>query len=351
MIFFKKNSSSLSSQSVRLNGITRANNRLMHMQNMKQQQMSLSSIISKNEGPKEQSLRLKAQALKGETSLRNINANAKQLSRNQLMQKNLSSSLNAMPLAASLDKRLMNKLIGDASKFNQKLYSKKEQLQFADEAWKRKNENKKTEIDLKNNMQNSTQQVSSNKIVDKNSLPIPPYKNNKEKQPDSVLQIDPTKLSPQELQQLVDIANNGSDKEKEKATEILKAMMESNKEAPKITSPMVKRSNTTEITKSIEADKQLAADVKPISVDLMSTITKRLISEVYDEKGFEYQKFIETIYNISAAHKTSPVLIPVLNKALGRINRMSMIKLPEELMACFINITLEELYPETFKKK
>ena len=350
MIFFKKNSSSLSSQSARLNGITRANNRLMH-KNMKMQQMSLSSVISKKEGPKEQSLRLKAQALKGETSLRNINANDKQLSRSQLMQKNLSSSLNVMPLAASLDKRLMNKLIGDASKFNQKLYSKKEQLQFADEAWKRKNENKKTEIDLKNNMQNSTQQVSSNKIVDRNSLPIPPYKNNKEKQPDSVPQIDPKKLSPQELQQLVDIANNGSNKEKEKATEILKSMMESNKEAPKITSPMVKRSNTAEITKSIEADKQLTSDIKPISIDLMSTITKRLISEVYDEKGFEYQKFIETIYNISAAHKTSPVLIPVLNKALGRINRMSMIKLPEELMARFINITLEELYPETFKKK
>ena len=350
MIFFKKNSSSLSSQSARLNGITRANNRLMH-KNMKMQQMSLSSVISKKEGPKEQSLRLKAQALKGETSLRNINANDKQLSRSQLMQKNLSSSLNVMPLAASLDKRLMNKLIGDASKFNQKLYSKKEQLQFADEAWKRKNENKKTEIDLKNNMQNSTQQVSSNKIVDRNSLPIPPYKNNKEKQPDSVPQIDPKKLSPQELQQLVDIANNGSNKEKEKATEILKSMMESNKEAPKITSPMVKRSNTAEITKSIEADKQLTSDIKPISIDLMSTITKRLISEVYDEKGFEYQKFIETIYNISSAHKTSPVLIPVLNKALGRINRMSMIKLPEELMARFINITLEELYPETFKKK
>lgn len=350
MIFFKKNSSSLSSQSARLNGITRANNRLMH-KNMKMQQMSLSSVISKKEGPKEQSLRLKAQALKGETSLRNINANDKQLSRSQLMQKNISSSLNAMPLAASLDKRLMNKLIGDASKFNQKLYSKKEQLQFADEAWKRKNENKKTEIDLKNNMQNSTQQVSSNKIVDRNSLPIPPYKNNKEKQPDSVPQIDPKKLSPQELQQLVDIANNGSNKEKEKATEILKSMMESNKEAPKITSPMVKRSNTAEITKSIEADKQLTSDIKPINIDLMSTITKRLISEVYDEKGFEYQKFIETIYNISAAHKTSPVLIPVLNKALGRINRMSMIKLPEELMARFINITLEELYPETFKKK
>ena len=350
MIFFKKNSSSLSSQSARLNGITRANNRLMH-KNMKMQQMSLSSVISKKEGPKEQSLRLKAQALKGETSLRNINANDKQLSRSQLMQKNLSSSLNVMPLAASLDKRLMNKLIGDASKFNQKLYSKKEQLQFADEAWKRKNENKKTEIDLKNNMQNSTQQVSSNKIVDRNSLPIPPYKNNKEKQPDSVPQIDPKKLSPQELQQLVDIANNGSNKEKEKATEILKSMMESNKEAPKITSPMVKCSNTAEITKSIEADKQLTSDIKPINIDLMSTITKRLISEVYDEKGFEYQKFIETIYNISAAHKTSPVLIPVLNKALGRINRMSMIKLPEELMARFINITLEELYPETFKKK
>ena len=350
MIFFKKNSSSLSSQSARLNGITRANNRLMH-KNMKMQQMSLSSVISKKEGPKEQSLRLKAQSLKGETSLRNINANDKQLSRSQLMQKNLSSSLNVMPLAASLDKRLMNKLIGDASKFNQKLYSKKEQLQFADEAWKRKNENKKTEIDLKNNMQNSTQQVSSNKIVDRNSLPIPPYKNNKEKQPDSVPQIDPKKLSPQELQQLVDIANNGSNKEKEKATEILKSMMESNKEAPKITSPMVKRSNTAEITKSIEADKQLTSDIKPISIDLISTITKRLISEVYDEKGFEYQKFIETIYNISSAHKTSPVLIPVLNKALGRINRMSMIKLPEELMARFINITLEELYPETFKKK
>ena len=36
------------------------------------------------------------------------------------------------------------------------------------------------------------------------------------------------------------------------------------------------------------------------------------------QQEFEYQKFIDTIYNISAAHKTSPVLIPVLNKALRK---------------------------------
>ena len=81
---------------------------------------------------------------------------------------------------------------------------------------------------------------------------------------------------------------------------------------------MVKRSDTSEITKSIEADKQLAANMNPINGDLMEKIVKRLILEVYDEKEFEYQKFIDTIYNISAAHKTSPVLIPVLNKALRK---------------------------------
>ena len=117
---------------------------------------------------------------------------------------------------------------------------------------------------------------------------------------------------------IVDVANNGSGKEKEEAISILKSMMESNKEAPKITSPMVKRSDTSEITKSIEADKQLAANMNPINGDLMEKIVKRLILEVYDEKEFEYQKFIDTIYNISAAHKTSPVLIPVLNKALRK---------------------------------
>lgn len=325
MLFFKKNSP-MSIQANRLNGINRANNRLLHMQTKQMQQLqSLSSIISKNEGPREQALRLKTQALKGETSLRNINkvSNIKQLSKKQLAQKDLSSTLNASPLAAALDKRLMNKLIGDASKFNQKLYSKKEQLQFAEEAWKRKNENQNIKKDLKD-IQNSTETISSNKIVDRNNLPIPPYKN-KEKENTNKLQqesdkpiVDIKNFSPQELQKLVDVANNGSGKEKEEAISILKSMMESNKEAPKITSPMVKRSDTSEITKSIEADKQLAANMNPINGDLMEKIVKRLILEVYDEKEFEYQKFIDTIYNISAAHKTSPVLIPVLNKALRK---------------------------------
>lgn len=323
MLFFKKNSP-MSIQANRLNGINRANNRLLHMQTKQMQQLqSLSSIISKNEGPREQALRLKTQALKGETSLRNINkvSNVRQLSKKQLSQKDLSSTLNASPLAAALDKRLMNKLIGDASKFNQKLYSKKEQLQFAEEAWKRKNENQNIKKDLKD-IQNSTETISSNKIVDRNNLPIPPYKNkeniNKHQEKQDTPSVDIKNFSQQELQKLVDVANNGSGKEKEEAISILKSMMESNKEAPKITSPMVKRSDTSEITKSIEADKQLAANMNPINGDLMKKIVKRLILEVYDEKEFEYQKFIDTIYNISAAHKTSPVLIPVLNKALRK---------------------------------
>lgn len=323
MLFFKKNSP-MSIQASRLNGINRANNRLLHMQTKQMQQsISLSSIISKNEGPREQALRLKTQALKGETSLRNINkvSNARQLSKKQLTQKDLSLTLNASPLAAALDKRLMNKLIGDASKFNQKLYSKKEQLQFAEEAWKRKNENQNIKKDLKD-IQSSTETISSNKIVDRNNLPIPPYKNkentNKHQEKSAKPVVDIKNFSQQELQRLVDVANNGSGKEKEEAISILKTMMESNKEAPKITSPMVKRSDTSEITKSIEADKQLAANMNPINGDLMEKIVKRLILEVYDEKEFEYQKFIDTIYNISAAHKTSPVLIPVLNKALRK---------------------------------
>lgn len=314
----------MSIQASRLNGINRANNRLLHMQTKQMQQsISLSSIISKNEGPREQALRLKTQALKGETSLRNINkvSNARQLSKKQLTQKDLSLTLNASPLAAALDKRLMNKLIGDASKFNQKLYSKKEQLQFAEEAWKRKNENQNIKKDLKD-IQSSTETISSNKIVDRNNLPIPPYKNkentNKHQEKSAKPVVDIKNFSQQELQRLVDVANNGSGKEKEEAISILKTMMESNKEAPKITSPMVKRSDTSEITKSIEADKQLAANMNPINGDLMEKIVKRLILEVYDEKEFEYQKFIDTIYNISAAHKTSPVLIPVLNKALRK---------------------------------
>lgn len=269
MLFFKKNSP-MSIQANRLNGINRANNRLLHMQTKQMQQLqSLSSI------------------------------------------------------AAALDKRLMNKLIGDASKFNQKLYSKKEQLQFAEEAWKRKNENQNIKKNLKD-IQNSTETISSNKIVDRNNLPIPPYKNkekentNKHQEKQDTPSVDIKNFSPQELQKLVDVANNGSGKEKEEAISILKSMMESNKEAPKITSPMVKRSDTSEITKSIEADKQLAANMNPINNNLMEKIVKRLILEVYDEKEFEYQKFIDTIYNISAAHKTSPVLIPVLNKALRK---------------------------------
>ena len=166
MLFFKKNSP-MSIQANRLNGINRANNRLLHMQTKQMQQLqSLSSSISKNEGPREQALRLKTQALKGETSLRNINkvSNIKQLSKKQLAQKDLSSTLNASPLAAALDKRLMNKLIGDASKFNQKLYSKKEQLQFAEEAWKRKNENQNIKKDLED-IQSSTKTISSEVLL------------------------------------------------------------------------------------------------------------------------------------------------------------------------------------------
>ena len=47
-------------------------------------------------------------------------------------------------------------------------------------------------------------------------------------------------------------------------------------------------------------------------------ITQAKASGRTPTEEFEYQKFIDTIYNISAAHKTSPVLIPVLNKALRK---------------------------------
>lgn len=330
MIFFKN--PKFLSITARKNGLQRANQRFIT--NQSRQNQSLSNIASKYEGPKEQALRLK--------SITNLH----DLQQKQIKNKDLRQPLNINPSTPLTNNIMINKLVKDASKFNKKLESGKEQLQYAEEAWKRKQsyhpslknkqfENEETKSSVTNHYGMAN--------VSKSDLPIPPYNNQTTKD------VTKSQFSPSELQNLVNLANNGNGKEKEQAIALLKNIIKSNESEntqPKLISPMAKISNTAEITKSIEADKQLAAEIKPIPGELFNKIVKRLITEVYDEKGFEYQKFIDTIYNISSAHKTNPALIPVLNKALGRINRMSMIKLPEEKMNSFINIVLEELYPK-----
>lgn len=303
-------------------------------------------------------------------------------------------------LLQSISGKNMNNMINDASKFNQKRSSRQEQTKFVNDLIKRKTSSTTLKTKTQFNIQQTANYNFSNRTLDKSNLPtplrklnqdinniskfdrdnlpIPPRKNNQNiedtnvndeiisqqqvslnkttlpipeyKSPHSIKEESSKNLSQQELQNLVDIANNGSGQEKENAITILKSMMENNKEAPKIISPMAKYSDKTEISKSIESDKQNLTEIKPLSVDVKEKVIKRIITEVYDEKEFEYQKFIETIYNIAVAHKKSPVLIPVLNKALSRLNRVSIVKLPEELMQKFITIALEEIFPETFKK-
>lgn len=323
--------------------------------------------------------------------------------------KQISSTKQTTSLLQSVSGKNMNNMINDAAKFNQKRSSRESQLNFANDLIKRKTSNSSLKTKPQFNIQQTVNYNFSNRTIDKSNLPTPIRKINQDitnisKFDRDNLPIPPRKsdnqnmenadvnnvetttqkkpfnkyalpipeykspnistvtqqeekqvqqynnLSPQELQNLVDIANNGNGKEKEDAISILKSIMETNKKPPKLTSPMEKYSDKTEISKSMESDKQQSADSKPLHVETKERVIKRIVSEIYDEKGFEYQKFIDTIYNIAVAHKKSPVLIPVLNKALSRLNRVSIIKLPEELMQKFINITLEEIFPETFKK-
>lgn len=323
--------------------------------------------------------------------------------------KQISSTKQTTSLLQSISGKNMNNMINDAARFNQKRSSRQTQLNFADNLIKRNTSNSTLKSKPQFNIQQTANYNFSNRMLDKSNLPTPMRKINQDitnisKFDRDNLPIPPRKsdnqnmenadvnnvetttqkkplnkyalpipeykspnipaikqqeekqaqqynnLSPQELQNLVDVANNGNGKEKEDAITILKSIMETNNATPKLTSPMEKYSDKTEISKSIESDKQQSADSKPLHVETKERVIKRIVSEIYDEKGFEYQKFIDTIYNIAVAHKKSPVLIPVLNKALSRLNRVSIIKLPEELMQKFINITLEEIFPETFKK-
>ena len=273
---------------------------------------------------------------------------------NDIKNRNVSKTMTKAPGAALFDKRLMNKMTNDVSVFHKKLESKKDQLAKIEEAWKRQMSSKNQQV--KNNINgNPILEPFSPKqqTINKQNLIIPPYKGKSNIDEPQENQQQEKEYSKEELQNLINIANNGSGKAKEEAIKAIKAIIQKNNEqnhgeySPKLIDPRSKKV-TTEVKESVQNDKELSSEIHPIHIEINDKILRRLIAEVYDEKHFEYQKFIDCIYNISSAHKTNPVLIPILNKALGRINRMSIVKLPEELMNKFIHVVLEELWPDTF---
>lgn len=273
---------------------------------------------------------------------------------NDIKNRNVSKTMTKAPGAALFDKRLMNKMTNDVSVFHKKLESKKDQLAKIEEAWKRQMSSKNQQV--KNNINgNPILEPFSPKqqTINKQNLIIPPYKGKSNIDEPQENQQQEKEYSKEELQNLINIANNGSGKAKEEAIKAIKAIIQKNNEqnhgeySPKLIDPRSKKV-TTEVKESVQNDKEFSSEIHPIHVETNDKILRRLITEVYDEKHFEYQKFIDCIYNISSTHKTNPVLIPILNKALGRINRMSIVKLPEELMNKFIHVVLEELWPDTF---
>ena len=273
---------------------------------------------------------------------------------NDIKNRNVSKTMTKAPGAALFDKRLMNKMTNDVSVFHKKLESKKDQLAKIEEAWKRQ---------MSSIIQQVINNINGNPIlepfspkqqtINKQNLIIPPYKGKSNIDEPQENQQQEKEYSKEELQNLINIANNGSGKAKEEAIKAIKAIIQKNNEqnhgeySPKLIDPRSKKV-TTEVKESVQNDKEFSSEIHPIHVETNDKILRRLITEVYDEKHFEYQKFIDCIYNISSTHKTNPVLIPILNKALGRINRMSIVKLPEELMNKFIHVVLEELWPDTF---
>lgn len=273
---------------------------------------------------------------------------------NDIKNRNVSKTMTKAPGAALFDKRLMNKMTNDVSVFHKKLELKKDQLAKIEEAWKRQMSSKNQQV--KNNINENpilTPSSPKQQTINKQNLIIPPYKGKSNIDEPQENRQQEKEYSREELQNLINIANNGSGKAKEEAIKAIKAIIQKNNEqnhgesSPKLIDPRSKRA-TPEVKESIQNDKELFSEIHPIHVETNEKILKRLIAEVYDEKHFDYQKFIDCIYNISSAHKTNPVLIPILNKALGRINRMSIVKLPEELMNKFIHVVLEELWPDTF---
>ena len=263
--------------------------------------------------------------------------------------KQISSTKQTTSLLQSISGKNMNNMINDAARFNQKRSSRQTQLNFADNLIKRNTSNSTLKAKPQFNIQQTANYNFSNRMLDKSNLPtpmrkinqditniskfdrdnlpIPPRKSDNQnmentenanneivaqkkqlnkytlpipeykspniptvKKQEELQEQQSKNLSPQELQNLVDIANNGSGKEKEDAITILKSIMETNNAAPKLTSPMEKYSDKTEISKSIESDKQQSAGSKPLHVETKERVIKRIVSEIYDEKEGRYIK-------------------------------------------------------------
>ncbi len=242
------------------------------------------------------------------------------------------------------NKALMKHMVKDISVFNKKISSRNEELKLIDKML----DNKQLNKNQKNILQKDSVQFQPD--INKNIIPKPEIPTNVS--PNNTVN-DKSKienehnilnLSPDKLQKLVDTANSGVGTEKENAVKTLKQIIQQNKNiSPKFVAPASRISPNNPTINNNEKD------IPPMDMNLCVQIIKELKTTVINDENLDYKKYIECIYNIAYVHKSSPVIFPILNKAIGNINRVSLYKLPGDLFSKFISTVLKIFWPDTFK--